>query len=94
MTDDTIKVRLHGLTLFWLRCADGSGALAPPEHLNADGNVNVFDAFFSESYAHVFADGTIRKRGLVIGRVEDLEILTDGPAPSAGDPRRDPQHPE
>lgn len=67
-----VKVRLNGLELWWQKNADGSGALAPLEHCDAEGNV---EAFLELSYAHVFADGAILRHNCQIGHRDDLEIV-------------------
>ena len=71
---DTLHVRLNGRHLVWLKNPDGSGALAYPEHIDADGNVKLAHALTSDSYAQVGEDGLIRRYHQVIGQVGDLEV--------------------
>jgi hypothetical protein len=77
MAQENIPVRFHDRDLIWLKDDDGSGPLAPLEHIDDDGYVNVYDALYSDSYAHVFSDGSIRRYGEIVGRVDDL-VLTIG----------------
>jgi hypothetical protein len=70
---EPIKVRFHGIDLIWLKSDDGSGALALPEHIADDGAPYLGDALFSDSYAHVFGDGTIWRYKIQIGTVDDFE---------------------
>jgi hypothetical protein len=72
-----VRVELFGRRLVWLKDPDGSGALAYPEHLDESGELKPGHALFSLSYAHVFADGTIRRLDKVIGTVADL-VVRDG----------------
>lgn len=67
----SIPVLLKELRLIWLKNPDGTGALAFPHHIDEDGHV-MLEHCFSESYAHVCADGCIRRYGTVIGSVGDL----------------------
>jgi hypothetical protein len=67
----SIPVRLGDVDLVWLKEADGSGALAYPEHVDDDGQVK-WDHVFSDSFAHVQSDGTIRRYGATIGSRDDL----------------------
>ena len=66
-----IKVKFRGRDLVWLRNPDGSGPLALPEHLRPDGSV-LADALMSDSYAHVFPDGVVRRYLEEIATVEEL----------------------
>lgn len=75
-----IRVSLPGHGRFWLLTHPGdgdrltSGPLAPDEHVDADGNLNLEDAF-SVSYAHLFEDGSIMRYRKKIGTREDLVRL-------------------
>jgi len=68
-----VRVELDGEQLWWLQNDDGSGALAPLEHCDEDGNV----VCLGESYAHVFSDGNISRYGATIGHRDDLVRLGD-----------------
>lgn len=72
-----IHVELFGKRLVWLKRSEGSnwGPLALPEHVDEDGNVKP-SAALKPSYAHVFADGKIRRYHEVIGTVDDLVRVT------------------
>jgi hypothetical protein len=50
---------------------DGSGLLAEQDQLDADHHVR-FEAFFGDPFAHVRADGVIRRNGKNIGTISDL----------------------
>lgn len=70
-----IYVELFGRRLVWRKAADSTeGALAPPEHIDEVGNLRL-EHVFSLSFAHVGADGIIRRRRKAIGTVADLVIL-------------------
>lgn len=75
----SIAVTLPGHGTFWfLRDEDGTGPLAPKEHCTETGEIaNLATALFlnGDSYAHVFADGNIRRYREVIGTVADLVEL-------------------
>lgn len=72
----SIRVRLNGVDLWWLRNADGSGALAPADHCDDMGQINGIEtALFDDSYAHVMPDGTIWRYRREIGDVTDLQII-------------------
>lgn len=75
MAKENIHVRFNGCDLIWLKDDDGSGPLAPPEHIDSDGHVHVRDALCSDSYAHIFSDGKILRYGSEIGSVDDLEFV-------------------
>jgi hypothetical protein len=70
------KVRLEGHGEFWFLDDDdeGVGALAPLEHCDSRGELldDSYVIFHADSYAHCFADGTIKRYRQVIGSVEDL----------------------
>lgn len=66
-----VRVAFDGEQLWWLENDDGSGALAPLEHCDEDGNV----VCLGESYAHVFRDGNISRYGEIIGHRDDLVRL-------------------
>jgi hypothetical protein len=67
----TARVRFNGVEYVWLKNDDGSGVLADPGHISAEGNVLQQHAF-SDAYAIVLPDGRILRRGQEIGRVEEL----------------------
>jgi hypothetical protein len=69
----SIPVMLKGTRLIWLKDADGTGALAFPEHIDEEGCVK-WEHVFSESFAHVCSDGAIRRFGAVIGNISDLAM--------------------
>lgn len=46
MAEENIRVRFNGRELIWLKGDDGSGPLAPLEHIDDDGSVKLIDAFF------------------------------------------------
>lgn len=73
--DRTYKVRLHGMELWWLKDADGGGALAPLEHCGVSGDITFKAALFGDSYAHVMEDGRIMRYRKEIGHRNDLEII-------------------
>ena len=76
--DRDVRVELFGRRLVWLKKADGSGALAYPEHYDeATGELKLPAALFAESYAHVFADGTIKRHDKVIGTIADLVVCDE-----------------
>ncbi len=81
MAKENIPVRFKGDDYVWLKNDDGSGPLAYPSHLDADGHVNMTDAFFSDSFAHVFSGGVIMRYNQQIGTVDDLEFI---PTPVGG----------
>ncbi len=70
------KVKLPGHGVFWfleLESNPGEGALAPLEHCNEKGEIVSLEVMVrGESYAHVFEDGIIRRRGEEIGTLADL----------------------
>jgi hypothetical protein len=76
--DSDVRVELFGRRLVWLKNPDGSGPLAYPEHMDESGELKLAHAMVSLSYAHVFADGTIRRFNKVIGTVADLVVVSDG----------------
>lgn len=66
------KVELPGHGVFWFLEEDGVGPLAPLDHCDGDGNLlQIWPMRLS--YAHVFADGEIKRFNQVIGRIEDLK---------------------
>lgn len=67
-----VRVRLDGVELWWLKNGDGSGALAPLDHCNDAGEVEVF----ADSYAYVTSDGRILRYHEEIGHRDDLEIVS------------------
>lgn len=69
---EAIKVRFNGVDLIWLKDEFGEGALAYPDHVDDTGNI-AFQHVMSDSYAHVFSDGTIRRYGQTVGTVKDLD---------------------
>jgi hypothetical protein len=72
--EDMIPVTLAGIELVWVKNRDGTGALAYPHHVDLGTKDIKLEHVFSESYAHVFQDGTIWRLGSVIGSVGDLCI--------------------
>jgi hypothetical protein len=71
LDEAAIPVTLGGVELVWLKNADGGGALAYPNHVDADGHVKI-EHVFSDSFAHVNSDGTISRYGARIGTRDDL----------------------
>ena len=71
-----ILVEFKGERYIWMRDDDGSdnGPIAYIEHIDGNGHVNVYDAFFSDSFAHVF-DGVIKRYHDEIGTIADLKLL-------------------
>ena len=69
--EGSIRVIFRGQDLVWLKNRDGSGALAYPEHVDADGHVT-FGHVLSESFAHVLPDGRIFRHHECIGTVDEL----------------------
>lgn len=69
-----VQVRL-GDKLLWCEPEvleeGGDGALAPPEHIR-DGDLNFPACFAGDSYAHVLANGEIKRYRTVIGHRSDL----------------------
>ena len=75
-------VLFQGHRLFFCEEEDGSGALAPPEHIGGDGNITleaVLGFFEAPSYAHVYPDGLISRFGLPAGKRSDLVFLDEQP---------------
>jgi len=64
-------VTFRGQHFVFLKMPDGGGMLAEPEQLDGDNHVRP-DAFYSDPFAHVRADGMIRRYGQTIGTVADL----------------------
>jgi hypothetical protein len=54
---------------------DYIGPLAPMDHVDSDGHVTVEAALFGESFAHVCADGYIRRYHIKIGERKDLKLV-------------------
>lgn len=71
MVEKNIPVIFEGEPFIWLRNEDGSGALAYPQHVDESGHIKRMFCF-SESFAHVMADGAILSRGAEIGTRNDL----------------------
>ncbi len=67
----SIPVTFKGEKFVWLKGADGSGALAYPQHIDETGNVKPMFCM-SDSYAHVMSDGAIMRYGSQIGTRDDL----------------------
>lgn len=68
------KVTFQGVHL-WARepLDDGSYSLAPPDHVDGQGNIaDFFIALTGEAYAHVFPPH-IKRYGRIIGREGDLQ---------------------
>ncbi len=66
-------VELDGHGRFWfLKDALGSGPLAPLDHCTVTGELIPRNAPLGGSYAHVYADGTIKRLTTVIGSLADL----------------------
>lgn len=63
----------HG-TFWWMKNTDGSGALAPREHCSEVGQLHT-EAMFADSYAHVFANGLIKRYGQVIAHRDNLKVM-------------------
>lgn len=78
--ENSIPVTFKGEPFVWLRNEDESGALAYPQHIDADGNVKMMFCM-SDSYAHVTSDGIILRYGAQIGMREDLQFpqVTEAP---------------
>ena len=75
MSDRAIRVSFRGRDLVWLREPDGSGALAPPDHVDEAGNVTLAAGLGGLSWAHVAADGTIWRYNQPIGHRDELVLL-------------------
>lgn len=71
---ENIRVRLRGKELVWMRDQHGAGPLAYPDHVGADGHITLA-ATFKDSYGHVYSNGEVKRYGLVMATVADLEIL-------------------
>jgi hypothetical protein len=68
----TRKVLFPGHGTFWfLDDGDGEGPLAPMDHCDESGELLTWRG--EDSYAHVSADGIIKRYRQVIGRLEDLK---------------------
>ncbi len=82
--EEAIPVRFRGVDLIWLKNADGSGPLAPLEHVDGAGNVRP-EHCFSLSFGHV-KHGKIYRLGSIIGSVDELERagLADSAASKRG----------
>lgn len=66
-----VKVKIHGRE-FWFRDdGDGNGPIAPLEHCNEDGSLNIRRCFDGPTFAHVM-DGKVLRYGSVLGTKEDL----------------------
>lgn len=71
-----VKVRFRGETYWHFRGDDGSGALAYLHHCDEHGvPVDLATALLADSFAHVCADGLIRRYRVVIGKSEELAEL-------------------
>ncbi len=74
MADHWVRVWL-GETPLWVEPATllegGEGALAPDHHV-VDGKLNIRTCFSGDSYAHVMANGEIKRYHRVIGHRSDL----------------------
>ena len=82
MAYEDFRVRLNGLELVWMKDGHGiTGPLAPLEHIEPDGSLNIGHGLLSDSYAHVCDDGLIRRYRCVIGSVDDLELINPPPTP-------------
>uniref|UniRef100_A0A832MJE7 Uncharacterized protein n=1 Tax=Eiseniibacteriota bacterium TaxID=2212470 RepID=A0A832MJE7_UNCEI len=70
------RVLLNGKPLYFLEEPDGSGPLAPPEHM-FDGELRLDAALgaLGPSYAHVMPDGSIMRFGSKIGTRKDLVFV-------------------
>lgn len=66
------KVELPGHGVFWF---DGDGPLSPTDHCDDEGNLKLFDCFLTDTYAHVFENGEIKRYNRVIGHIGDLKYL-------------------
>jgi len=51
------------------------GAMAYPDHIDEDGGLNLIHAFTSDSFAHIYSDGIIKRWGKEIGKHSDLVFL-------------------
>lgn len=49
-----------------------SGPIAPLSHCDENGDLNIFNCFSSDAFAHVFFDGTIMRYGKIIGNISDF----------------------
>ncbi len=59
-------------TDYWFLEEDGEGPLAPLDHCDDEGEI-LFSKAFELSFAHVFADGNIRRFNTVIGQRAELQ---------------------
>lgn len=66
-----IPVRFKGEDFVWIKGEDGCGALAPPHHVDATGNIKP-EHCLSPSFAHI-KHGRIYRFGCLIGHLDDLE---------------------
>jgi hypothetical protein len=72
---EIVRVALFGRRLVWRKEPDGTGPLVPPEHCDERGELTLDHALFSDSFAHVCDDGSIRRYHEVIGARENLVVL-------------------
>ncbi len=76
MSSRNIPVMFRGRKYIWVMDGDGEtacGPLAPPDQCDDDNELRLEAALFGDSYAHVYADGTIMRYGVKIGMRGDLE---------------------
>jgi hypothetical protein len=72
---EIVHVALFGRRLVWRKDGADAGPLVPPEQCDEAGELKIVHALVSDAYAHVFADGFIRRYGEVIGTRADLVVL-------------------
>jgi hypothetical protein len=74
MTYKKQKVKILGHEFWYLPDEEDSpnGPIAPLHHCDDEGNLDPLTMFSTETYAHVFEDGSISRHGEKIGNIIDL----------------------
>lgn len=70
-----MKIQFENKTYYFFgeKLEDG-GPLAFPNQVDESGNLKL-EHVFSESFAHLFSDGIIRKHGKEIGTIKNIKII-------------------
>ena len=68
-----IKVKIEEKEYWWLNEGDGTGAIAPLEHCDEEGNLKP-ECAFEISFAHVYQGGRVQRFHKEIGNISDFII--------------------